>query len=466
MIVIAHSFFLKRDAKQFARLKPYPPLATLLAAAILREQGHDVALFDATFETSADAFAATLERHDPSIVLLIEDNFNFITKMCTVNRREDALAMVRAAARRGCRVAINGPDASDHPRLYLQAGADAVIAGEGEIAVGDLVAAFEAGADSLQGVSGLIVSDGGSDLRRTRPRPHVRDLDTLPLPAWDLVDAEAYRSVWTEAHGFFSWNLATSRGCPYSCNWCAKPTFGRGYAQRSPASVAEEMRRLKRDVAPDHVWFADDIFGMTERWIGEFAKEVARRRALIPFMMQSRVNLIDRAVAGSLKAAGAAEVWLGVESGSQRILDAMDKGSVVASVRTATLALKEEGIRVGWFLQLGYPPEDWEDILLTRDLVREERPDDIGVSVSYPLPGTVFHERVAAQLGTRRNWRDTDELAMLFQGTFDTAFYRMVRDALHAEVDSGGADDARWQRLALDADAHRSCEPVRVALSA
>jgi anaerobic magnesium-protoporphyrin IX monomethyl ester cyclase len=363
-------------------------------------------------------------------------------------------------------VAINGPDASDHPRLYLQAGADAVIAGEGEIAVGDLVAAFEAGADSLQGVSGLIVSDGGSDLRRTRPRPHVRDLDTLPLPAWDLVDAEAYRSVWTEAHGFFSWNLATSRGCPYSCNWCAKPTFGRGYAQRSPASVAEEMRRLKRDVAPDHVWFADDIFGMTERWIGEFAKEVARRRALIPFMMQSRVNLIDRAVAGSLKAAGAAEVWLGVESGSQRILDAMDKGSVVASVRTATLALKEEGIRVGWFLQLGYPPEDWEDILLTRDLVREERPDDIGVSVSYPLPGTVFHERVAAQLGTRRNWRDTDELAMLFQGTFDTAFYRMVRDALHAEVDSGGADDARWQRLALDADAHRSCEPVRVALSA
>jgi anaerobic magnesium-protoporphyrin IX monomethyl ester cyclase len=226
------------------------------------------------------------------------------------------------------------------------------------------------------------------------------------------------------------------------------------------------MRRLKQDVAPDHVWFADDIFGMTARWIAQFAEEVARRDALIPFMMQSRVNLIDPAVARALKAAGAAEVWLGVESGSQRILDAMDKGSLVAAARTSTLALKAEGIRVGWFLQLGYPPEDWDDILLTRDLVREERPDDIGVSVSYPLPGTVFHERVAAQLGTRRNWRDTDELAMLFQGTFDTEFYRMVRDALHAEVNEGGADEATWEDLALRAEGHRSCAPVRVALSA
>ena len=463
MIVIAHSYFLKRDAKQFARLKPYPPLATLLAAAILREQGHEVALFDATFETSAEAFAATLDRFDPSIVLLIEDNFNFITKMCTVNRREDALAMVRAAARRGCRVAINGPDASDQPRLYLQAGADAVIDGEGEVAVADLVAAFASGGETLAEMPGLTLSDKGGDLRRTRPRAHVRDLDSLPFPAWDLVDADAYRRAWTDAHGFFSWNLATSRGCPYSCNWCAKPTFGRGYAQRSPASVAEEMRRLKRDVAPDHVWFADDIFGMTARWIAQFAEEVVRRDALIPFMMQSRVNLIDPGVARALRAAGAAEVWLGVESGSQRILDAMDKGSVVAEVRTATLALKAEGIRVGWFLQLGYPPEDWDDILLTRDLVREERPDDIGVSVAYPLPGTIFHERVAAQLGTRRNWRDTDELAMLFQGTFDTTFYRMVRDALHAEVGDPTCNDERWRALAARQAAHRAAAPLELS---
>ncbi len=466
MIVIAHSFFLQRDPKQFARRKPYPPLSTLISAAILREQGHEVAFFDATFEPSAEAFAAALDRIEPSIVLLLEDNFNFLTKMCTVNRRWDALEMIHMAQRRGCRVAVNGPDPSDQPQLYLEAGADAVLVGEGEFGVADLIAAFAEGGDALARTSGLMLLDERGRLRRTRPRPPPPDIDTLPSPAWDLVDTEAYREAWTGAHGYFSWNLATSRGCPYSCNWCAKPTFGRRYSQRFPAAVAEEIAALKRVVAPDHLWFADDIFGMTARWIDDFARELVRREARIPFMMQSRVNLIDEGVAGALRAAGAEEVWLGVESGSQKILDAMDKGTRVESARTATRTLKAHGIRVGWFLQLGYPSEEWEDILLTRDLARQEAPDEIGVSVSYPLPGTVFYERVVAQLGARRNWRDTDELAMLFQGTYDTAFYRMVRDALHAEIPSGKTDDGVWDDLAERAAACRSPQPIRLVHTA
>jgi anaerobic magnesium-protoporphyrin IX monomethyl ester cyclase len=183
-------------------------------------------------------------------------------------------------------------------------------------------------------------------------------------------------------------------------------------------------------------------------------------------MMQTRANLITDPVATALAAAGAVEVWLGVESGSQRILDAMDKGTRVETARVATRTLRRHGIRTGWFLQLGYPTEEWEDVVLTRDLVRDERPDEIGVSVSYPLPGTVFHERVIAELGARRNWRDTDELAMLFQGTFDTSFYRMVRDALHAEADAGIVDEARWQDLAQRAGRHRASAPVRLELSA
>jgi anaerobic magnesium-protoporphyrin IX monomethyl ester cyclase len=176
-------------------------------------------------------------------------------------------------------------------------------------------------------------------------------------------------------------------------------------------------------------------------------------------MMQSRVNLISVPVADALRRAGAHEVWLGVESGSQRIIDAMDKGARVEAARAATRNLKRHGIRACWFLQLGYPPEDWHDILLTRNLVREEAPDEIGVSVAYPLPGTVFHERQLEELGPQRNWRDTDELAMLFRGTFDTAFYRDVRDALHAEAPSGVIDDARWAALGLRADAHRQERP-------
>lgn len=464
MILVAHSFCLRRDRKQFERSKPYPPLATLLAAAILREKGHQVAVFDATFEPCADEFASRLGAHDPKIVLLIEDNFNYLTKMCTEDRRADALHMVTAARRAGARVAVNGPDASDNPRLYLEAGADAVLTGEGELGAAALVDAFQNGAP-LGRVPGLILLDAGAP-RYTAPRRQEQALDALPFPAWDLVDAAAYREAWTRAHGRFSWNMAASRGCPYSCNWCAKPTFGRRYTQRSAASIAEELARLKREVAPDHIWFADDIFGMSGEWIAAFAEEVLRRDARIPFMMQSRANLITEPVAVALAAAGAEEVWLGVESGSQRILDAMDKGTRVQSVRAATRTLRRHGIRSGWFLQLGYPPEDWEDILLTRDLLRDERPDEIGVSVSYPLPGTVFHNRVVAELGARRNWRDTDELAMLFQGTFDTAFYRMVRDALHADADAGIVDELRWHDLARRADAHRSSSPVRVELRA
>jgi anaerobic magnesium-protoporphyrin IX monomethyl ester cyclase len=451
---LAHSFYLGRDAKQLERQKPYPPLTTMLAAAMLRQAGHRVALFDATFHEGAAAFEATLDRQAPSVLLLIEDNFNFLTKMCTENRRDDAVAMIRAASARGWRVAVNSPDAVDNPLVYLEAGADAVLTGEGEFAAADFVRAAHAGAD-LSAIAGLILRDEAGSVRRTPVRISPRDLDALPYPAWDLIDAESYRRAWTDRHGYFSWNAAASRGCPYACNWCAKPTFGRRYNQRSPASVAEELRRLKHDIAPDHVWFADDIFGMTEEWIREFAAEVVARDAVIPFMVQSRVNLITPPVAAALRAAGAQEVWLGVESGSQRVLDAMDKGSHVDTARVATRNLKREGIRACWFLHLGYPPEDWDDILLTRDLVREEAPDDIGVSVAYPLPGTAFYERFAASLGERRNWRDTDELAMLFRGTFDTSFYRKVRNALHLDVDLRRKGEGCWRELAEQAPLHQ-----------
>ena len=462
MVLLAHSFYLRRDAKQLERLKPYPPLTTLLTAAMLREAGHSVQFFDATFEDGAASFEATLADARSSVLLLIEDNFNFLTKMCTENRREDALAMIRAARAHGMQVGINSPDAVDNARLYLDAGACAVLAGEGEFAANEFVTAAQASGD-LSMVAGLILPDRDGGLRRTSAPVFRPDLDRLPLPAWDLVDTSAYRTAWVGAHGYLSWNAAASRGCPYACNWCAKPTFGRRYSQRSPQSVAEELRQLKNAVGPDHVWFADDIFGMTPEWIGEFSDEVIRRETRIPFMMQSRVNLITPSVAAALHRAGAQEVWLGVESGSQRVLDAMDKGAHVDTARVATRNLKREGIRACWFLQLGYPPEDWEDILLTRDLVREEGPDDIGVSVAYPLPGTVFHDRLTSELGPRRNWRDTDELAMLFHGTFDTEFYRKVRDALHLDVNLGRRDEADWSHLAAYAAMHRTeAAPARV----
>ncbi|MFI5239490.1 MAG: B12-binding domain-containing radical SAM protein, partial [Gemmatimonadales bacterium] len=411
-------------------------------------------------------FVATLDAVRPSVVGIFEDNFNFLTKMCTIRAREATLSMVSAAASRGCRIAVNGSDASDHPELYLAAGADVVVAGEPELtflALADIWARDTPA--PLDDTPGLILAEGPCDLKFTPRRPAVRDLDVFPHPAWDLGDANAYAAAWRRAHGRFSWNVVTSRGCPFGCNWCAKPIFGRRYAQRSPAAVAQELLELKRTINPDHIWFADDIFGLAAAWVLDFAREVRLRDARIPFMMQSRANLMTAPVVAALAAAGAEEVWMGVESGSQRILNAMDKGTTVDEVRAATRELKSHGIRACWFIQLGYPSEVWEDVEMTREIIRDERPDDIGVSVAYPLPGTKFHDSVRRGLGAQQNWEHTGDLAMLFQGTYTTAFYRQLRDALHDQGRSHSTNDAvmldaRWDKLAHSERLYRSPRPL------
>jgi anaerobic magnesium-protoporphyrin IX monomethyl ester cyclase len=445
-------------------MKPYSPLSPLLLAALLRKNGHEVALFDATFAAGVEEFETALDAYRPSLVVVMEDNFNFLTKMCTSGRRDSALAMIAAARAREARVAVNGPDAADNPAVYLAAGADAVALGEGEAALAELVGLWDRGEEAADTVAGLVLPGPGR-LVATRPRGPIRDLDSLPPPAWDLIDIDAYRRAWRGAHGEFSWNMATSRGCPYTCNWCAKPSFGRRYTVRSPADVVRELVLLNAEVAPDHIWFADDIFGLDVDWTTALAHEVEAAGCRTPFTMQSRVNLMTERMVEALVVAGAREVWLGVESGSQKVLDAMDKGSTVGAARAATRVLKAHGVRACWFIQLGYPSETWEDILSTRDLIREEQPDEIGVSVAYPLPGTEFHHRVQAQLGRQRNWKDTGDLAMLFQGAYSTALYRKVRDALHADIETAQDDDA-WTRLEAEAFHHRSPHPFRLSLEA
>jgi radical SAM superfamily enzyme YgiQ (UPF0313 family) len=260
------------------------------------------------------------------------------------------------------------------------------------------------------------------------------DLQILPLPAWDLVDMDQYRRAWHEAHGSFSLNMVSSRGCPYRCNWCAKPIYGNRYQARSPVSVASEMRYLKARFRPDHIWFADDIFALSPKWTLEFADAVERLGARVPFKMQSRCDLMTRDSVEALRRAGCAEVWMGAESGSQPILDAMDKGTRVRDIYRARENLRRHGIRACFFLQFGYPGETWNEIEETVRMVRETRPDDIGISVSYPLPGTRFYERVSAQLGQQSNWSDSEDLAMMFRGEYSSDFYRALADALHAEV--------------------------------
>jgi len=261
----------------------------------------------------------------------------------------------------------------------------------------------------------------------------MRNLDSLPMPAWDLIDVEPYRKIWQEHHGYFSLNIATTRGCPYKCNWCAKPIYGNRYNSRSPQKVADEIQYLLNTFHPDHFWMCDDIFGLKPGWTASFRDEVKRKGLSFKYKIQSRVDLLlEEDTIDALAESGAETIWVGAESGSQKILDAMDKGTTVKQIYQATELLKKKGIRVAFFLQFGYLGETKEDIDSTIDMVLNLMPNEIGISVSYPLPGTKFYENVKQTLKEKKNWNDSDDLAMMFQSTFTPAYYKVLHRYVHS----------------------------------
>ena len=438
-ILLSHAYHLPFDPKQMRKMQPYRPLGTLYAAAALREAGFSVALFDTMLrdpEEFADFFAET----SPRVLALYEDDFNFLSKMCLTRMRDVAWQLAGVAKAKKIPVIVHGSDASDHPDLFLEHGADFILRGEAEQSLVELCQALMGGADPGD-VAGLIQRGTNGALRKSgRPLAANAEWNSLPSPPRDLTDFGPYREAWQNAHGQFSVNLVASRGCPFRCNWCAKPISGNKFHLRTAQDVAEEMLQLKLEAKAEHFWFSDDVFALDRHWVKEFALEVGRRDISIPFKIQSRADLLSDETVEALRSAGCAEVWMGVESGSQKVLDAMDKGLRLSDVCAARERLRRAGIRACFFLQLGYPGEGWEELQETIRLVRQTRPDDIGVSLSYPLPGTVFYERVRAQLGTKHNWAHSDDLCIMFHGAYTSEFYRAVRDALHAEVDFLGED--------------------------
>lgn len=441
-VLLVHSNHIYSDAKQVKKMQPYPPLQTLLVAAVLRESGQSVALFDPTFRDPREGFIEAFKEHRPKLVMVCEDDFNFLSKMCLIRNRELAFWIAGETRRRGATPVAHGSDASDHVHDYIAEGFEAVLIGEVETTALEFVQGVP-----RESIRGLAYRDESGALKYNARRELRTDLDTLPPPAWDLVDLNAYREAWTDAHGYFSLNMVSSRGCPYRCNWCAKPIYGHNYHVRKPHAVAEEMADLKYRKRAEHIWFADDIFGLSSRWTREFSIAVQELNAQVPFKMQSRCDLMSRETAQDLADAGCVEVWMGAESGSQKILDAMDKAIQVDQIRRARENLKRHGIRACFFLQFGYPGEEWQQIQETVRMVRETAPDDIGVSISYPLPGTKFYNVVSNQLGSKANWIDSNDLSMMFRSAYSTEFYRALSDALHLEVRGGDGLEAAWNRV-------------------
>jgi anaerobic magnesium-protoporphyrin IX monomethyl ester cyclase len=461
-VLLTHSYHLAYDPKQLRKMQPYPPLGTLYAAATLRAHGVSVTVCDTMLQDPVAAFPQALRQQQPRLVVLYEDDFNFLSKMCLTRMRELAWQIASQAQQAGALVIAHGSDATDQAESYLRNGVDFVLLGEAEQTLVELCSALLSYSPH-ENIPGLLQLDSAGNLIQSKGKvPKNASWNMLPRPARELIDLEPYRQAWTEAHGHFSTNMVASRGCPYRCNWCAKPISGDKFQIRPAELVAAEIRELKEVFGVQHIWFGDDVFALNQHWIQQFADEIEAMQCALPFKIQSRADLMAPSTVASLKRAGCTEVWMGIESGSQKILNAMDKGLRLPEVIAARERLADVDIRACYFLQFGYPGENWDDIQQTVEFVRTTRPDDIGISISYPLPGTPFFERVQAQIGAKRNWTDSDDLCTMFCAAYTDEFYIALRKALHAEVDSWNGPAPKISKADLAADWKRvfELEPI------
>lgn len=436
-LLFSHSYYYQLDPKQWNTGTPYPPLGTVYAAGFMREEGHDVSLFDVGLKENSSNITLHLEQLTPDYLIIYDDGFNYLTKMCLTNMREECFRMMKNTKRyENIKIIVCSSDSTDHYEKYLAEGADVVLLGEGELSLKETIKALDNGA-SLDEVSGIVYKHDG-EIKTNQRRAVIRDLDILPNPAWDLIDIQPYKDKWAKHKHEFTINVATTRGCPYKCNWCAKPIYGNRYNSRSPKRVVQEIKWLKENFQTERLWMCDDIFGLKPNWVQDFRDELRAQGLSVQYKIQSRADLllqednIDALVESGLK-----EVWIGAESGSQRILDAMDKGTTLTQIKESTDLLQRKGVRVAYFLQFGYLGETKADIKSTIDMLMENQPDDIGVSVSYPLPGTPFYEEVKTQLKQKSNWTDSDDLALMFQNTYNQDYYRSLHRYIHKKFRFG-----------------------------
>ena len=412
-ILLGHAYFLKYDVIERRVMKPYPPLGILYLSAYLKRGGFGVEVFDATFQDFED-FEQTLERVRPRIVGLYA---NIIT-------RDNVLRLTRIAKDSGVEfVVVGGPDAAEWCDTYFRAGVDIIGTNEGERTLEQLIPWLqEKGLENLEQVPGIIFAKDGSSCR-TPPRPVIADLDSLPWPDRDVLEMDDYFKAWKSRHGESSVSLITARGCPYHCSWCSAEVFGHSHRQRSPSDVVDEMLMLKERYEPDIMWISDDVLTISRKWSFAFFEEVRRRGAALPFECLSRADLVDREILQGLADSGCFRIWYGAESGSQKVLDSMQKGTRVEQVREASRITQELGMQSGFFILLGYPEETTADIRMTIDFLKETRPDVVGTSVAFPIRGTEFYERVADRIIPNDNWSSRNQNKLLFKGRYPRLYY-------------------------------------------
>jgi len=430
-LLLTHGFFLGEDPKELQIMKPYVPLGILYLCSHLRARGFDVEVFDSTFSSRSELVA--LLGTTPPRVLGVYSN---------LGTRPSVVEILKVAKQAGWQTIVGGPEPAAYLQEYLAAGADVVVIGEGEVTIEELLPALaliRAGAapsQALAKVRGIAFQSEDGETYRTPSRPLIPCLDDQPWPAREAVDIDRYLTRWRQHHGTGSISLIAARGCPYHCRWCShEEVFGKTHRRRQPAAVADELAWLIDRYHPDAVWFADDVFTIHYEWLFEYAEEIKRRHLKVPFECISRANRLNERVIETLAEMGCFRLWMGSESGSQQVLDAMERGITVEQVRTAVALAKAKGIQTGIFVMWGYSGEEIEDIETTVEHVKQTDPDLFLTTVVYPIKGTPYFEEVSPRLVSTRPWAQGSTRDYLIAGRHSRHFYLQANELLRSEVE-------------------------------
>jgi anaerobic magnesium-protoporphyrin IX monomethyl ester cyclase len=424
-ILLTHGYFLYEDPKELQIMKPYPPLGILYICSHLRKRGLSAEVFDSTFSSRTE-LEDSLRQGPPSVLGIYA---NLMT-------RPNVVEILRVAKESGWRTIVGGPEPSAYVHEYLSAGADVVVIGEGEVTLEELVPALQSRAfDKLPQIDGIAFRAANGSIVHTKPREQIKDIDTQPWPARESIDMDRYVEIWRQHHGMGSVSLITARGCPYHCRWCSHEVFGKTHRRRKPASVADELEWLINRYQPQMAWMADDVFTIHHGWLFQYAAELKSRGLKLPFECISRADRLNLKVVETLAAMGCFRVWIGSESGSQRILDAMERGVTVEQVQNAVELCRSAGIQTGMFLMWGYEGEELSDIEATVEHVKKTDPDIFFTTVAYPIKGTPYFSDVAGRVQNGKPWSEGSDRDFRILKRHSRQFYRFADKLLRSEVE-------------------------------
>jgi radical SAM superfamily enzyme YgiQ (UPF0313 family) len=427
-ILLTHGYFIGEDVKEQAIMRPYVPLGILYISAWLEKQGYENRVFDSTF-SSFDNLCNALLGDRPDVVGIYT---NLMTKL-------NVLRIVRFIKSRDelrhTRVVLGGPEVRNHVQKFLEHGADFIVLGEGEQTMHELVLwVDEKITTNLTDIDGIAYKDESGGVRQNKERTKLRDLGELPIPNRKKVNLQLYFDAWKGRHGVSAISVSTMRGCPYSCKWCSRAVYGQSYRRRTPAQVADELAWIQENYEVDSVWFVDDVFTISHKWLDEFAAEVRSRKSIIPFECITRADRMNEAVILKLKESGCFRVWIGAESGSQKVIDLMDRRVEVECVQEMIRLARHHGLQAGTFIMVGYPGETKEDIYATVQHLKRADPDLFTITVAYPIKGTPLYTEVEDRFVTDLPWESSTDRDIDFERTYSRRYYDHAIQMINIEM--------------------------------